>query len=89
MSTRSEVNVVHRVSRLIVDRHHHVGDVAVDHVVCVEHHRADRSAFGEPAESVGVDVVGCQQRELCERGTEQRSRHQPAREFGENRCSIG
>ena len=73
----------------LVDPHDDVGDVAVDHVVAIEHHRTDGRAGGQLLQGLGVWLVPGQQRQLGQRRAKQGSGHQRAAQFLENRCGIG
>ncbi len=53
-----------------------IGDVAVDHVVGVQHQRADRAALGKLRECLRIRLSCGQQRQLRQRGAQQRRRHQ-------------
>ena len=66
----SALNSVHRVEFAVADADDDVGDVAVDDVVGVEHHRADRGALGQRAQRIGVGFVGGQQCEFGQRGAQ-------------------
>ena len=83
------MNSVHRVSWPPSARDHDVGDVAVDHVIGVEHHGADRVPSASCSERVGVGFVGGQQRQLGQRGAQQRCGHQRLAELLENDGGIG
>ncbi len=65
-----------------------VGHVAVDHVVAVEYHRADRCTLGQRSQCVGVGLVRGQQGQFGQRGAEQRAGHQALAEFFEDHGGI-
>ena len=76
------------VQLAVVGRDDDVGHIAVDHVVGVEHHRADRSTLGQRTQRVGVGLVCGQQRQFGQRGAEQRAGHQALAEFFEDDSGI-
>ena len=83
------MNSVHRVSLPSCAADDDVGDVAVDHVVGIEHQRADRAALCELLQGVRVRFVRCQQRKLGQRRSEQRSGHQTLAELLDDHGGVG
>ena len=66
-----------------------VGDVAVDDVVGIEHHRPDGATLGELLQRVPIGFVGGQQRNLRQGVAEQRGRDQALAELLDHHGRVG
>ena len=75
--------------RLAVGGDDDVGDGAVDHIVGIEDHRADRGTFGQLLDRIGIGFVGGEQRELGQRRAQQRRRHQRLAQLLEDDGGVG
>ena len=75
--------------RLAVGGDDDVRDGAVDHIVGIEDHRADRGTLGQLLDRIGIGFVGGEQRELGQRRAQQRRGHQRLAQLFEDDGRVG
>ena len=74
--------------RFVLRGNHHIRDITVDDVFGTEHHRPDRRPLGEPLQCL-APVPRRQQRQLGQRGAQQRRGHQRLAQLLEHHGGVG